>query len=244
MGRVEDALAAAAEAGPFFVLEIDEPQPSTGPGHPWRPFERLAGGDLLPARIAAVVAVLAERAAVAADQIDPRAAASLVHLGLAARLVSPPLAAAVLGGAVLHLDPQRLYWRDVLGPVPLTHPGLTATSVDPEDAEAIAAATVAALAQGPVAGLTAAIGEIGVSRQVLWGNVASSFAAAAAGLVRCAPDRASTVHHVVQRVFAREPLHGQGSFGAAAPSGFKRTSCCLYYRIPGGGYCGDCVLAG
>ena len=23
---------------------------------------------------------------------------------------------------------------------------------------------------------------------------------------------------------------------------FKRTSCCLYYRVPGGGYCGDCVL--
>jgi hypothetical protein len=23
---------------------------------------------------------------------------------------------------------------------------------------------------------------------------------------------------------------------------FRRRSCCLYYRLPGGGYCGDCPL--
>ncbi|MGH3410268.1 MAG: (2Fe-2S)-binding protein [Streptosporangiaceae bacterium] len=25
--------------------------------------------------------------------------------------------------------------------------------------------------------------------------------------------------------------------------GFRRHSCCLYYRLPGGGLCGDCALA-
>jgi iron complex transport system ATP-binding protein len=25
-------------------------------------------------------------------------------------------------------------------------------------------------------------------------------------------------------------------------AGYRRTSCCLYYRVPGGGLCGDCVL--
>ncbi|MEU7551440.1 (2Fe-2S)-binding protein [Streptomyces sp. NPDC044571] len=23
---------------------------------------------------------------------------------------------------------------------------------------------------------------------------------------------------------------------------FVRRSCCLYYKVPGGGFCGDCVL--
>ncbi|TDC76951.1 ferric iron reductase, partial [Actinomadura sp. 7K507] len=29
------------------------------------------------------------------------------------------------------------------------------------------------------------------------------------------------------------------SFGAG---GFVRHNCCLYYRVPGGGMCGDCGL--
>jgi hypothetical protein len=37
------------------------------------------------------------------------------------------------------------------------------------------------------------------------------------------------------------PLRGAGRF--ARPGLFIRRSCCLYYRIPGGGLCGDCVLA-
>ena len=196
----------------------------------------------MPVRIAAVTAVVAERAGVAPERIDPRAAASLVHLGLAARLVSPPLAAALLGGGLLHLDPRALYWRDVLGPVPLTQPGVRATPVDPDDVATIATATAAVLADGPVAALTAAIGATGVSSRVLWGNVASSFAAAAAGLLRAAPQRAATVTAVVDAVLEQAPLHGHGGYTPGTTRGFKRTSCCLYYRVPGGGYCGDCVL--
>ncbi len=244
MARVEDVLAAAAAAGPFFVLELDEPPRTTGEAPAWFPFARLvdSDGELLARRIAAVTGVVAERAGVAPEQIDPRAAASLVHLGLAARLVSPPLAAALLGGGVLHVDPDALYWRDVLGPVPLSQPGLTLTDVDPDDLPAIAAATTAALREGPVAVLTDAVAATGVSARVLWGNVASSFAAASAGLVRAAPHRAATVTAVVDAVFADAPLHGHGTFAQRPGRAFKRSSCCLYYRVPGGGYCGDCVL--
>jgi ferric iron reductase protein FhuF len=28
----------------------------------------------------------------------------------------------------------------------------------------------------------------------------------------------------------------------SAPPEFRRNSCCLYYRLPEGGLCGDCVL--
>ncbi|WP_250213408.1 (2Fe-2S)-binding protein [Acrocarpospora catenulata] len=36
-------------------------------------------------------------------------------------------------------------------------------------------------------------------------------------------------------------LRGTGRF--AGEPFFVRRSCCLYYRVPGGGTCGDCVLA-
>lgn len=236
----EQALDAAAAAGPFYVLWTEQPAPSDEV--PWHPFGGLVAGEaVLAARVTAVTGVLAERARVPAGDIDARAAASLVHLGLTARLVSPPLAAAVLGGALPHLDTTGLYWQDVLGPVPLTYPRLEATPVDPDDHATIAEFLAHQLAEGPVAQLTEAIAGLGVSRQVLWGNVASAFAAAATGLVRAAPNRAGAVSHVAQAVLARVPLHGHGEFMAGR--GFKRASCCLYYRVPGGGYCGDCVLA-
>ncbi|MGQ0464497.1 MAG: (2Fe-2S)-binding protein [Sporichthyaceae bacterium] len=239
MANPEQALAAAAQAGPFYELWTEEPAPSGE--MPWHPFAGLVGGDLLTARVAAVTAVLGERARVPAADIDARAAASLVHLGLVARLVSPTLAAAVLGGALLHVETAGLYWRDVLGPVPLTHPHVESTAVDPNDHAAVAAFLGAALAEGPVADLTEAVARLGVSRRVLWGNVASSFAAAATGLVRAGPDSAVRVSAVARATLARDPLAGHGEF--APGRGFVRTSCCLYYRVPGGGYCGDCVLA-
>lgn len=241
MSDVEQALAAAAAAGPFYVLETERPPDGTAGGPQWWPFAELVadGGNLLRQRISAVTAVLAERTGTAPEQIDARAAASLVHLGLSARLVSPPLACAVLGGAVANLATDGLLWRDVLGPVPLTQPNLTVDRIDRDDPDEIADALGRAFATGPVVGLTEAVAATGVSRQVLWGNVASSFAAAANGLVRFAPDRAGVLSRVVERVFAYPPLRGHGTFGPA----FKRTSCCLYYRVPGGGYCGDCVLA-
>ncbi|MGQ0846163.1 MAG: (2Fe-2S)-binding protein [Sporichthyaceae bacterium] len=240
MTGVEEALAAAAAAGPFYVLETHIPPPGGGGGPPWWPFADLVATDrqLLRARISAVCGVLGERANVPPERIDAKAAASLVHLGMSARLVSPPLAAAVLGGVALHLAVDRLHWRDVLGPVPLTQPNLTVTPIS-DDAVAIAESTREALAHGPVAVLTEAVAALGVSRRVLWGNVASSFVAAASGLVRFAPDRAGVLARVVDQLFAAPPLQDQGTFAPA----FKRTGCCLYYRVPGGGYCGDCVLA-
>ena len=37
--------------------------------------------------------------------------------------------------------------------------------------------------------------------------------------------------------FVEEPSHPTGV-------GFARRTCCLFYRVPGGGTCGDCVLNG
>ncbi len=241
-----DALAAAAALGPFFVLETDAPPRTRADGAPpWRPFVDLVSDPAVTAaRIDAIRLGIAERGRMSVDDVPRRAAASLAHLGLVSRLISPSLGAALLGGVVPELD--GLYWRDVLGPVPLTLPDPRGATVDGGDADAVADALSAQLAAGPVAHLGAAIGAVGkVSTRVLWGNVASAAAGAVRMLSSASPAHAGTAYAVGRRLVSREPLPGSGSFdGPAGPGAFRRSTCCLYYRVPGGGYCGDCVLLG
>lgn len=44
---------------------------------------------------------------------------------------------------------------------------------------------------------------------------------------------------LARRLCADERLAGAVVFDGA---GYRRTSCCLYYRTPGSGVCGDCVF--
>jgi hypothetical protein len=245
--QVTAALDAAAAAGQFFAVDTDRPSGSSAPGPapPWRRFTELTTGPaVLAGRIDAVRRAVAERSGISVDAVDPRSAASLTHLGLAARLVCPPLATALLGGVLLELDPARLWWRDVLGPVPLALPDPTGRAIESDDVTAIVAALAGDLSRGPVGALTAAVAAGGISRKVLWGNVASAVANARAGLLAAAPERGASIWATLEGLLAVEPLAGSGVFRRpGSAEGFRRNSCCLYYRVPGGGYCGDCVLA-
>jgi ferric iron reductase protein FhuF len=88
--------------------------------------------------------------------------------------------------------------------------------------------------------------EFSVSEQVLWGNVASALAGAMTMLVEVHPEQADTAARLVETLLERGPLAGTGEIfrpEASRPQRFfVRRSCCLFYRVPGGGYCGDCVL--
>ena len=239
-------MAAASDLGPFFALDTDTPPATRADGAPpWRPFADLTDDPAVTAaRIQAIRVGIAERGRLAVEDVPHRAAASLAHLGLVSRLLSPSLGAALLGGVVPDLD--GLYWRDVLGPVPLTLPDPRGTSVDAGDPEAVAMAVGDQLANGPVARLGAAIGAAGqVSSRVLWGNVASAAAGAVRMLAAASPAHAEVAFAVGRRLVARDPLTGTGAFAGPAGAGaFRRRTCCLYYKVPGGGYCGDCVLLG
>jgi FhuF 2Fe-2S C-terminal domain/Ferric iron reductase FhuF-like transporter len=118
-GRVLDDLAAL---GPFFA--VSSHPPAAAPVPPWRPASELTGpSGPLRDRIAAVRAALAAGGGRAVGEIEPRVAASAVHLGLVARLIAPALGAAVLR-CPLDMRPRGLWWQDVLGgPVPLSVPG-------------------------------------------------------------------------------------------------------------------------
>jgi hypothetical protein len=224
-----------AGAGPFFALDLDPPAPAATPA--WHRFTELTDEPaVLRDRVAAVRAAIAERAGLDVAQIDPRAAASLGHLGLTSRLTSPVIGGVLLAGQLLELDAAALWWRDVLGPVPVTAPGLTARPVDPGDPVGLAEV----LTTGPPAALIEAFAGFGVSRRVLWGNLASAVAGALSMLRQIAPGGPAAVQAFGVALFDRPVLTEAGRFG---PGGFRRNSCCLYYRVPGGGLCGDCVLS-
>ncbi|MGW4641004.1 (2Fe-2S)-binding protein [Sphaerisporangium sp. NPDC004334] len=93
--------------------------------------------------------------------------------------------------------------------------------------------------------LLGAVREIaGVSVPLLWGNAASSLAGTLRTLPVARPDLGPRAARLVREVLGLGVLAGTGRLAEPAPGwySFVRVSCCLYYRVPGGGMCDDCAL--
>jgi FhuF 2Fe-2S C-terminal domain len=197
------------ECGPFFAVSLHAGPPAA----PWRPLAELPGSAELAGWIGRVQAELGS---------NRRVAASVGQLGLAARLLSPVLAAAVRHGVLLDLGTG--YWQP---PVSSTVGLSLGRPTRPPGPQALARV----VADGPVAELTAAIGRLGsVSGRVLAGNLASAVNGAALQL-------GPASYPMAAGLLAGLP----GEDGRPGP-GFRRRSCCLRYRVAGAGYCGDCLL--
>ena len=220
--EVEAVLADVARVGPYFTLDTD----SDIDGHPlWRPLTELYG-RALPDQIATVRARLGTG--------EPRVAASLLFQGIAGRLWSPILAAAVEHGVVPLLDPARTYWRAASpGPVLLAAPGAYGVAADAASVHRV----VIERHLGPLVEAVRAVTP--VAEGLLWGNAASALAGALTVLSGARPAGSGPGLRLVEELLSLPPLRGTGSLG---PRGFRRRSCCLYYRVPGGGLCGDCAL--
>jgi hypothetical protein len=216
--RAEAALTDVAQVGPYFSVDL---APDVADDPLWRPFSALCD-RALPDQIATVRTRLGTG--------EPRVAASLFFQGVASRLWSPVLATAAFHGLVPDLD--RLYWRAASpGPVLLAVPG-----VSPLPADAATLHTV--VVERHLRPLVTAIREVTpVAGGLLWGNAASALTGALAVLAWSRPAAAGRA--LVEELLALPPLEGTGVLG---PMGFRRRSCCLYYRVPGGGMCGDCGL--
>ncbi|MGW2741850.1 (2Fe-2S)-binding protein [Streptomyces sp. NPDC001450] len=170
---------------------------------------------------------------------EPRVAASISQQGLAARLWSPALACAALYGRLPDLDPRLLRW-DAAATAP---DDLWLTEVRPLPGDA------AALADTVLHGHLEPLGETlrsryGVAAGLLWGNAASALAGAARELDRWARAKGRTevadrARALTGELFAHPLLRATGTRTGTA---FRRRSCCLYYRVPGGGVCGDCCF--
>lgn len=227
-----EALAAAAELGAYSAVA-----PVSSPG--WVSWARVVEDPaVLEQRVTEVRRMLATGPT--SPSVDRRVAASIVHLGLVARLLSPILGAALVAGVLPACPSDRVQLRLAgTNPLPLALTGAHAVAVPHVDAVANA---LEVYWLGPaVAPLTGAVRQrFGLSRHVLTGNIASAAAGAlrAAGAAR--PELAGRAEAVLQALLAGGPLAGAGR--RREDGSFVRRSCCLFYRLPGAGTCGDCVL--
>jgi len=237
----QDRLAAL---GPYFAVDVHDP--GSPPGAGWRPVSDLVDDPgVLRARAEDARAVLA--AGRPAGTVELRVAASVVHLGLTARLLSPLLALAALDGLDQVPALSDLRRRDTLaGAFPLSLPRSLLEAVSPAvpDDERWAADVVA----GPLADLSRAVATLVPSAHTRRGNIASAVHGAVTVLTAGRPHR--RVHDLAGLLLDRPELRGAATGGPGTP-GFRRRNCCLIYRAAGPvpsapgavrPVCGDCVL--
>ena len=246
MNRNIEAAPVLADIGRINMLFSWEAAP---PGPRWRPLHRSA---FTPQAVAAEVERVRERLAGAADiparDVEWRVAASIFHQGLATRLLSPVLAAALCHGAALRTD--TVHWDpETTGPTVLRSNQRWADPIAPDPAavaDHITATVLTAVLEPVAAALGAVPRSTGrVAPGLLHGNTASALAGAARSLGSARPAARAGAEDVVRLVTASPPLAGTGAYTGRGPDGtavFGRTTCCLYYRVPGSGYCGDCAL--
>ena len=236
------ALAVAATLGPYFAWAPWSDEAG------WRPWTDLFDGDVAAERVAAARAALIGMFGLPEAAAPVRVVASVTFLGYASRVVSPLLGAAVAGGALPTPRPADLRWRAVPGgPLPMAYATTGAKPTADLDVTALAGALAEVAVGGLLLPLLACFRErFALSPKVLHGNVASALAGAAGMIAGAAPEHAARAAEVVDRMLGLPPLAGAGTLVRPQPERARwflvRRNCCLYYRIPGGGTCGDCVL--
>ncbi|NKY15460.1 ferric iron reductase [Streptomyces somaliensis DSM 40738] len=166
-----------------------------------------------------------------------RVAASLAQLGLAARLWSVTLGSAALHGVFPDVTPGTLHWDPTRSaPDELWWSG---TATRPGTARELREA-VQYGHLGPVGDALRAAGP--VSPRLLWGNAASALGGAVRELTRWARRHGRAEEAGRAAALAAELLDHPDLAGTLRGPALRRRTCCLYYRCPGGGLCGDCVF--
>ncbi|WP_435278075.1 (2Fe-2S)-binding protein [Rhodococcus yananensis] len=146
---------------------------------------------------------------------EPRVAASTLFFGYAARLWSVAVGSVVESGRCVTLSADELLWCDDGGiRLHLTHPRFS------DD-------IVREVLERQLEPLVAAWRDV-VAPGLLWGNTA----AALVGAGRVVGARAdATVAALLEHPLLRDAFDARTG---------RRRSCCLFYRTPAGGVCGDC----
>ena len=231
---VPGVVAGAAALGPWFAAVPADP------GGGWLTLAELTSADLLDDLLARTRGAIATQRRAPVEAVEPRVAASSLHLALLGRVTSVALGALALGGTVLALGSQAR-WRPTS-----THAvdlGLAAPLGTPAGPPGAAAALLRREVLDPlVVPLGLALRErTRVSPRVLAGNATSSWVGALSALHHARPDLAPRAAAHVEALLL-DPQVRPTWTPVAGGTGVRRTSCCLFWRLPGGGTCGDCVL--
>ncbi|MFH8484137.1 IucA/IucC family C-terminal-domain containing protein [Streptomyces longisporoflavus] len=222
-------LAEVGSVGGFFALRTGTPPG----GAQVASLARVYAGDDGP------LAFRVDKVAARLGAPDTRIAVSVAQLGLAARLWSVALGSAALHGVVPVLDPALLHW-DADGSSP---DDLWLTDVTTRPADAASVREI--VKDGHLAPLADALRtRYRISAALLWGNAGSALAGAARELDTWArrtgrTDAGERARALAVELFDHPDLRGTGTLRGTA---FRRRSCCLYYRCPDGGVCGDCCF--
>jgi iron complex transport system ATP-binding protein len=179
---------------------------------------------------------IVERVQARLDAAEPRVAASIFFLGFAARLWSIGIGAVAGHRLLPALDADELLFREFGGQIALHIARPTAWRGD--DLESRLADAVLDAHLTP---LSTALHQLtNVSPELLRGNAASALLGAAREYDRhragASPGPGWQLAH---RLCADERLVNTICFN---DDDYRRSSCCLYYRTPRGGLCGDCVF--
>ncbi|MFC8671996.1 (2Fe-2S)-binding protein [Streptomyces griseorubiginosus] len=228
---LDPELAALRPLGAFFVLRtIGDPAETSRPALPTlaQVYENASSdvyGNPLTFRIRKVADAL--------DAPEPRIAASIAHLGLAARLWSAALGCAAVYGRIPDLSPGRLHWDpDGSAPEDLWLAPREPGESLPGDARTLADVVLHGHLEPLAAALRTAYRP---ASGLLWGNAASALV----GAVRQLGSHGAGAR---ARALAAELLAHPLLEGTLDRRTLRRRSCCLYYRLPGGGVCGDCCF--
>ncbi|NYH89970.1 (2Fe-2S)-binding protein [Actinopolymorpha rutila] len=248
-----DLLADVGAVGAYFTVSTELPRELPH-----------GAGQVSLARLYAGHAALRDRIRHTSGQLgttEARVGASILFQGMAARLWSPVVAVALLHRRVPVLAPGSTWpdlgasaapWRTDPAQVVLLDPdehldGHTAGS----DAELLAWLVVRTVVITHLTPLKDAVrAEASLPDALLWGNAASALVGTLGVLARARPELAYEVAVFTEVALRQPPLADTGflsptksSAGGSRTQAFVRRSCCLYYRVPGGGLCGDCALA-
>jgi hypothetical protein len=163
---------------------------------------------------------------------DLRIGASLVHLGHATRLWSPVLALALAHRVVPDL--QNLQRADDSAQLRLPEP--VGAAVGEVCATRLYRLVVHEHMQAFADGL-----RITLAPALLAGNIASALVGASRALLTARPDLRGRILQGTAALLDTGVLAGTGLV-TDSHLGFRRGSCCLFYRLPGRSVCGDCVF--
>lgn len=184
---------------------------------------------------------LALAAGVPASAVEERVAASTAHLGVLARLVSPAVAMTALTSDAPDLGRHLWLRHDQHRLVAaLDYEGLVLDqAADPDGGPDLRHSLLRGVLLPLGAQLTSAAR---LSPGIVRGNTASALRGAVLALRTTSAQVAGLAHHLVAPVLSDPELAQAWEVAPGAPSTWRRRSCCLFYRLPHGGLCGDCAL--
>jgi iron complex transport system ATP-binding protein len=223
-------LSKLAEVNSYFAV-------GTGPvDGDWRSLRQLyTDRDLLDG--------IVKRVQVRMGGVERRVAASSVYFGVAARLWSVGIGAVVGHRLLPDLAADELLFRE-----DSASGGQIELHIERPvgwQGDELAPLLADMVLDGHLAPLTAALQKLGpISPRLLLGNAASALLGGAGVYDRHqAAGSTGPAWQLARSLCDDQRLYGAIQFSGPSGRGYRRTSsCCLFYRTPAGGLCGDCVL--